>query len=65
MAEESIVLTEYSRLSLALYESITVNLHMITLWGSVLSLGFCFAHVSSPIFITDSLYPGRQQFEEQ
>ena len=64
MAEES-VLTEYGRFSLTLYKNITVNLHMITVWGSVLSLSLCFAHISSPISITDSLYPGRQQFEEQ
>lgn len=65
MAEESIVLTEYGRFSLTLYKNITVNRHRITLWGSVLSLSVCFAHISSPISITDSLYPGRQQFEQQ
>lgn len=47
---------------------IAVNLYMITVWGPILCFSvsfFFFSHISSPVSNTDSLYLGRQQFEEQ
>lgn len=63
--KESVVLTEYGWFSQTLYKNVTVNLHMITVWGPVLCLSFCFSHIFVPISVTDSLYPVRQQSEEQ